>query len=47
MITKVKTFMESPKYRLSIKNLKNKYKNMKKINSKNISLRNILESLYL
>ena len=39
--TTIKTFIEKPKYRSSMKNLKNKYKNTNKINSKNISLRNM------
>ena len=39
--TATKTFIEKPKYRSSMKNLKNKYKNMNKTSSKNISLRNM------
>tara|TARA_B100000287_G_scaffold153411_1_gene144941 strand:+ start:693 stop:860 length:168 start_codon:yes stop_codon:yes gene_type:complete len=39
--TAIKTFTEKPKYRLSIKSLKNKYKNMNTIISKNINLKNI------
>ena len=39
--TAIKTFIEKQKYSSSMKNLKNKYKNTNKINSKNNSLKNM------
>ncbi len=41
IVTDIRTFMAKPMYRLSMKNLKNKYKNINKTNSKNINLSNI------